>query len=306
VVVRRREARERGLPLLREPRGDARPRRAPSARGAGRDDLRDGAEGLRPRRRHGSLDRRGLDGSEVSLRRRTARAGRARRLLVGTAEGSTGSAARSSTCGWDASRRGGRRSPLRRVRIDLRRSTGTHLVRERGRLPLRLGSVEARGARFERTPLPESARSLPPRALFLDAAEQLWLGPYVGLLRRTGETVRTLEPCEGLEDLQTRCFFEDRRGRLWIGTRFHGVSVTDEPTAERPRFRNYSTATGLASDAVWSIAEDEDGRIYLATSRGIERIDANAGPTAGPRRTAGPTAEACGTSRASTGSRATS
>lgn len=130
---------------------------------------------------------------------------------------------------------------------------------------------------FERTLLPEAARAQPPRALFLDAAEQLWLGPYVGVLRRIGGTIQPLEPCEGLEDLQTRCFFEDRRGRLWIGTRFRGVSVTDEPTAARPRFRNYSTASGLASDAVWSIAEDDEGRIYLATSRGVERLDVDRG-----------------------------
>src|SRR6185436_7632319 len=71
--------------------------------------------------------------------------------------------------GWDASRRSGRRPPLRRVRIDLRRSTGTHLVRERGRLPLRLGSVEARGARVRAHPsagigaVAAAARAVPRR-----------------------------------------------------------------------------------------------------------------------------------------------
>jgi signal transduction histidine kinase len=60
-------------------------------------------------------------------------------------------------------------------------------------------------------------------------------------------------------------------------TRFHGVSVTDELAAERPAFRNYSTKNGLASDAVWSIAEDDEGRMYFGTSRGIERLDVESG-----------------------------
>ncbi len=129
--------------------------------------------------------------------------------------------------------------------------------------------------RFDRTSLPPTF--LLPRAIFLDGGGRLWLGPYVGLLRDVGGTIEPLGPCEGLTDLETRCFFEDHGGRLWIGTRFKGVSVTDEPGAPRPRFRNYSTATGLASDAVWSVAEDDEGRIYLGTSRGIERLDVATG-----------------------------
>jgi ligand-binding sensor domain-containing protein/signal transduction histidine kinase len=129
--------------------------------------------------------------------------------------------------------------------------------------------------RFERTPLPGTF--LPPRAIFLDRGGRLWLAPYVGLLRDVGGIIEPLGPCEGLTNLETRCLFEDHGGRLWIGTRFKGVSVTDEPGAPRPRFRNYSTASGLASDAVWSIAEDDEGRIYLGTSRGVERLDVQTG-----------------------------
>jgi ligand-binding sensor domain-containing protein/signal transduction histidine kinase len=131
--------------------------------------------------------------------------------------------------------------------------------------------------RFERIELQGFS---PPRALHRDAAGQLWLAPYVGLARLAGDQVVPVEPSEGLPDLQTRCFFEDRRGRLWIGTRFQGVSVTDEPAAARPRFRGYSTRTGLASDAVWAIAEDEAGRMYFGTSRGIERLEVDTGRVA--------------------------
>ncbi|HYK90229.1 MAG TPA: triple tyrosine motif-containing protein, partial [Acidobacteriota bacterium] len=48
-------------------------------------------------------------------------------------------------------------------------------------------------------------------------------------------------------------------------------------TASTPEFVNYSTANGLASDAVWSITEDNSGRMYLATGRGLDRLDPQSG-----------------------------
>src|SRR5262249_1101598 len=57
------------------------------------------------------------------------------------------------------------------------------------------------------------------------------------------------------------------------GLRFKGVSVTKDPDAENLKFVNYSTQTGLASDAVWSITEDDAGYIYLCTSKGLDQLD---------------------------------
>ncbi len=131
--------------------------------------------------------------------------------------------------------------------------------------------------RFERVAVQDRLSTQAPREYLSDSAGQLWLAPYVGLARIAGDRTDRFEPSEGLPDLQTRCLFEDRDRRVWIGTRFRGVSVTDEPAAARPRFRNYSTRTGLSSDAVWSIAQDDEGRMYFATSRGIEQLDAASG-----------------------------
>ncbi|HEV8113492.1 MAG TPA: two-component regulator propeller domain-containing protein [Planctomycetota bacterium] len=130
---------------------------------------------------------------------------------------------------------------------------------------------------FDRVPFQDDVGLQLPRDFLSDAEGQLWLAPYVGLARRVDGKLQPLEASEGLPDLQTRCLLEDHLGRVWIGTRFHGVSVTDEPAAARPKFRNYSTHEGLASDAVWSIAEDGEGRMYLATSRGMERLDVASG-----------------------------
>jgi signal transduction histidine kinase len=49
--------------------------------------------------------------------------------------------------------------------------------------------------------------------------------------------------------------------------------MSKNPAAEHPEFVNYSSATGLASDYVSSIAEDDSGRIYLGTFKGLDRLD---------------------------------
>jgi two-component sensor histidine kinase len=82
-----------------------------------------------------------------------------------------------------------------------------------------------------------------------------------------------LPPAEGLPEIRPRAFFLDSRGWLWIGLRNKGVSVTTAPSADALSFVNYSTADGLASNTVWSITEDDSGRMYFATGRGLDRLD---------------------------------
>ena len=69
----------------------------------------------------------------------------------------------------------------------------------------------------------------------------------------------------------------DHAGRLWIASSREGLSRIDDPTAEHPRFINYRTDNGLASDSVWCITEDEGHRIYVGTSRGVDRLDPESG-----------------------------
>ncbi|MEK6285144.1 MAG: two-component regulator propeller domain-containing protein [Acidobacteriota bacterium] len=110
-----------------------------------------------------------------------------------------------------------------------------------------------------------------------DSSGALWLGGYGGLGRLINGKIQVVEPAEGLPDVQARAFFQDSRGRLWIGLRYRGVSMTTDPTAEPPKFVNYSTENGLASDTVHSIAEDNLGRLYFATNKGVDQVDLTTG-----------------------------
>jgi ligand-binding sensor domain-containing protein/signal transduction histidine kinase len=111
------------------------------------------------------------------------------------------------------------------------------------------------------------------RSMISDGTGALWIGDLYMLAKYVDGKVRVLEPTDGLPETDPRAFFIDHRGWLWIGLRYRGVSMTTEPGAEHPHFVNYSTLNGLASDTVWCITEDDAGRMYFGTERGLDRLD---------------------------------
>ncbi len=113
----------------------------------------------------------------------------------------------------------------------------------------------------------------PPGPLARTRGGALWVGTRSQLVRLTGDRTETF----GVPDPYILSLFVDSRGWLWAGSFNGGVSVTRDPDAPKPVFRNYSDADGLASAFVSSIAEDRHGRIYLVTGRGLDRLDPQSG-----------------------------
>jgi signal transduction histidine kinase/ligand-binding sensor domain-containing protein len=141
--------------------------------------------------------------------------------------------------------------------------------------PLMKGRREGRAV-FERVRL-NQALPRPVSWMMSDRAGSLWLGGHGILARLTQGTISVFQPTEGLPETEPRAFFQDSRGWLWIGLRYKGVSVTKDPTAETPQFVNYSTQTGLVSDSIWTITEDDSGRIYLGAGKGLDQLDPMSG-----------------------------
>ena len=110
-----------------------------------------------------------------------------------------------------------------------------------------------------------------------DSSGTLWLGGHEWLGRLIHDQLVMLQPGAGLPETRPRALFVDSRGWLWIGLRYKGVSVTRNPTVSTPQFSNYSTTNGLASDAVWAIAEDNSGRMYFGTGKGLDQLDLTSG-----------------------------
>jgi ligand-binding sensor domain-containing protein len=105
-----------------------------------------------------------------------------------------------------------------------------------------------------------------------DISGNVWAGLYPsGLVRFRGpgcELVTHEVPRGAINSL-----LSDSQGRLWIGSSQGGVGRMDHPAEDEPRIQRYGLDQGLSSEHVFSLTEDNGGRIYVAGGRGVDRLD---------------------------------
>jgi ligand-binding sensor domain-containing protein/two-component sensor histidine kinase len=105
-----------------------------------------------------------------------------------------------------------------------------------------------------------------------DAAGNLWVGFQHRVLARYREGRFTLVPGSDVLD-NVLDIYLDRKGRLWLASAGGGLYRVDDPSAERPAFKRYTIEDGLGSNRLTSITEDDFGNIYIATRRGVDRLN---------------------------------
>lgn len=104
----------------------------------------------------------------------------------------------------------------------------------------------------------------------------LWIGlgnGDQGLLRYANGRFERFTPADGVPEGWIRDLYLDDAGRMWIASSRGGLARVDDTAAARPQFVSYTTANGLASNNAWCVVADELGRIYVGTTRGVDRID---------------------------------
>ena len=115
--------------------------------------------------------------------------------------------------------------------------------------------------------------------LFEDSRGNLWLGTYGdGLLCRdsSGNNLAhiTVSSNRGLTADRITSFYEDSRHRIWITTEGGGLCYTDpEPNLSNLRVHAISRDEDFKNNVTCAVAEDEDGVLWVSTTRGIVRID---------------------------------
>ena len=105
----------------------------------------------------------------------------------------------------------------------------------------------------------------------------LWLRTHRDVARVVDGRIERLLPDAWRPVTIPTTLFADSRGRLWVGRRHRGLSMTSEPEARNPTWTHYTTANGLSSETVTSLAEDRFGRIYVGTPRGLDRLEIETG-----------------------------
>lgn len=109
-----------------------------------------------------------------------------------------------------------------------------------------------------------------------DNTGSVWAGMYPGGLvrfRGSGCELITHEVPRGA----INSLLSDSQGRLWIGSSQGGVGRMDHPAAGEPQIQRYGLDQGLSSEHVFSLAEDDRGRIYVAGGRGVDRLNPHTG-----------------------------
>lgn len=107
-----------------------------------------------------------------------------------------------------------------------------------------------------------------------DQAGNLWIASYSGeLLRYENGRFRRFKVTEGNYFRRIHSLFADKSGRLWVGTSEKGLLRIDHPGTEPLQTVAYTTADGLSSNDISGIAEDSYGNIWLATGRGLDRLN---------------------------------
>ena len=101
-------------------------------------------------------------------------------------------------------------------------------------------------------------------AMFMLSASdgRMWLGGYSGVLRYDGSTFEKLDTAKGMTS--ARAFFEDSKGRIWVGTNDNGVVVSDGMKRTHITYKD-----GLPSSSIRNFAEDKAGNVFIGTTTGI-------------------------------------
>jgi ligand-binding sensor domain-containing protein/signal transduction histidine kinase len=112
-----------------------------------------------------------------------------------------------------------------------------------------------------------------------DTAGALWIAYSDGhLVRRVeGAAPRVLGAGDGVPAGEINALLVDGAGRLWAAHGSAGVLRLDDPGAAHPRIRRVTAADGLGTDQAVSLVDDAHGRIYVGTSRGVDRLDPDTG-----------------------------
>ncbi|HWS71014.1 MAG TPA: two-component regulator propeller domain-containing protein, partial [Thermoanaerobaculia bacterium] len=139
--------------------------------------------------------------------------------------------------------------------------------------PSRAGLVS-----FQRLAIPEDVPAHLCSAIAQDRQGFLWFGTQGGLVRYDGYEMRVFR--SNVADPSTlagnyvRALLVASDGRLWVGSFSGGLSLYDPRTETFTRFHHDpNDRASLAYDRVEGLAEDTQGRIWIATNAGLDRLD---------------------------------
>lgn len=118
----------------------------------------------------------------------------------------------------------------------------------------------------------------PPLAFAEDRAGGVWVGCKAGgLARFAGGRFRVFGEADGIPAGTIPNLYADVAGRLWIPTHRGGVMRIENQTEENLKFQIYTPREWLSRVKSRCVTEDAEGRFYVGTVRGVDRLTLETG-----------------------------
>ncbi|TRY33013.1 hybrid sensor histidine kinase/response regulator transcription factor [Aliiglaciecola sp. M165] len=123
-----------------------------------------------------------------------------------------------------------------------------------------------------------------PVGIALDSSGIMWVAHYQkGADRVDIESMQVTnfihsdEDKDSLSGNKTSFTKIDSRGNLWIGTFGSGLNYLNEEEKRNKnfKFKHINTSTGLSSDSIYDLQEDQSGVIWVSTANGISKLSQN-------------------------------
>ncbi|GJQ61253.1 MAG: hypothetical protein SCALA702_03060 [Melioribacteraceae bacterium] len=115
--------------------------------------------------------------------------------------------------------------------------------------------------------------------LFVDSYGNFWVGTQYGLNlfnpeKGTFKRIVSDGTNRTINNYRVGHFLQDRKGRLWIGTYGGGLNLYDYGTKT---FSYITEKEGLSNNSIYEIVEDEYGKLWVSTNRGLNEFDPETG-----------------------------
>jgi len=136
---------------------------------------------------------------------------------------------------------------------------------------------------FTHQGLDRNSLSAPNVASFLeDSAGRIWIGTEGGWLNRfdpqSGTFLSYRFPSSIAGGAALLCLHQDKRGRIWVGTYRGGLARFNPATGSFTAYRRrHGDSNTVASDEIWAMEEDAEGKLWLGTNGGLDRFDPDLG-----------------------------
>lgn len=113
------------------------------------------------------------------------------------------------------------------------------------------------------------------RVLYEDHDGRIWLAGFHGSIAviHPGESPNgplSLVNPQGIPEGGARAVIQDSRSRMWMGTRYGGLVLYHNKV-----LRVFTLQDGLLSNAIWSLACDQDSTLWVGTALGLQSMNLN-------------------------------